>query len=152
MEATWAETAFRSSNEGRAARLAYLYNVHVAVRTHDFSLISEPPFSKDPRGFAKITQGVIVPDGATYLDDQYDHYVLSPLAMVAIEGLLQKYKTGMDMPRLLTELHAGTIKNFFNALGTYLPPTEIKNIQSWMAGQATIPHDLVIRGGHYYDH
>lgn len=148
MEATWTETAFLREGVGRELRLRYLYNVHTAVRTKDFSLIEEPPFD-DEAAFKKIVEGIIVPEDAASLDYQYNHYVLAPLTMVALEGLLQEQKTGTDIEKLLTGVHT-TSANFLDEIKTLLPQSEMSQVHAWIAGEETIPYELVLTGAKYY--
>ncbi len=108
-EATWAETALRTSEEGRVERLTHL-------------LERQSPAEQD---------------------DAYLHYVLSPLVMAGIEGLLKKHETGTDVATLLAAVHTDN-RNFFDSLP--LPPTEKELIQRWLTLGEPVDSDLVLFG------
>ena len=149
MEATWSETAFSTQNEGRTARIRYLYNVHVAVRTNNFSRIVSEPFN-NKEAFEKIKQGSIVPEGSQYLDYQYGHYVLAPLTMVAIEGLLVSRSSDLHVEDILKAIHTRPSLNFFDELGKKLSKDDMARIMLWIEGKDTIPEELVMKGLSHY--
>lgn len=149
MEATWAETAFAISN-WRSVRVDYLYNVHTAVRTGNFSLITEAPFNNKD-AFQNIKQSVKVVDGSPNLDYQYGHYILAPLTMLGIDGLLLQYAPGMSVERILKDIHSSTNKNFFDVLKTVLPKTEYERALRFVNGSETIPREAIDRAVKYYE-
>jgi hypothetical protein len=142
LEAVWAETAFRTSPQGRTQRLEYLYNVHIAVTTHDFTLITGEPFN-NREAFDQIKPSVVLEKNFSYLDAQYGHYVLGALSMTAIDVLLQKYGTNTSVEKILLDLHTGKSKNFFTELEKILPSKEIENIKGWMFEGKPIPRELI---------
>lgn len=150
LEAAWAETAYESSNYLRKMRLSYLYEVHVDVQTDTFSPLRGAPFN-DLAAFASMQRSAPTNAQSSFLDTQYAHYVLYPLMMTAIDGLLHEQKTGTTVQELLTELHAGTISSFFDTLRTLLSADDMRAIASWMNGTARIPKALVDAGGRFYD-
>jgi hypothetical protein len=115
--------------------------VHQAVGTKNFSLITLPPFN-DKEAFDAI-QPTITPDHEKPLDVQYGHYILGPLVMIAIDGLLEKYETDESVETLLTKLHTGELENFFVEIETLLPE-EAKRIERWKNGEELIPYDLLL--------
>jgi len=149
LEASWMETAFRTSHEGRLARIEYLYNVHQAVRTRDFSLIQEPPFD-DRAAFDQMKGLFVIGDDASYLDTQYAHYVLGPLLMIGVEGLLLQNEAGANVETLLYLMHTEDIEDFLGALSTLLPSEEIDRIIRWLNGEETIDHALLLKGASEY--
>lgn len=142
LEATWAETAFRTSEKGRAARLSYLYNVHGAVTTGNFALPKAPPFD-DAEAFSVIRPGVVQPPGASELDIQYGHYVLGPLSMVGIDGLLTRADATADLEDILKRIHTGDADNLFAELARYLTDAQVKNIADWMSGKEAVPKSVI---------
>lgn len=106
-EATWAETAFRTSEEGRVARLTHLLERQSSAEK----------------------------------DDAYLHYVLSPLVMAGIEGMLKKHETGTDVATLLRAVHADN-RNFFDSLPLPLPEKAL--IQSWLTLGEPVDRNLVL--------
>lgn len=150
MEATWAETAFLTWPEARVSRLQYLHRIHVAVRTKNFSLISAPPFNNEEE-FMAITESVVVPFNAPPLDYQYNHYVLAPLSMVAIEGLFARAGLGGGVEEVLAELHKDPSKNFLEELEKRLGGEVRATAEAYLLGKETIPFDLVLLGAGRYE-
>jgi len=150
MEASWSETIFRTSNEGRKIRLDYMYNVHNAVKDKNFSLIKYPPFN-DFYKFSKMKGKFTVEKDFTFLDIQYSHYILGPIVMIATEGLLQKYNTGTNVKDILTKIHTTKMNNFFKELSRVLPKYEIDNIYKWLNGEELAPRDLLDIAINYYN-
>ena len=142
LEATWAETAFRSSSAGRESRLAYLYTVHTAVKTGNFDLVTGPPFD-NKQEFENITPSVVVPRDASELDIQYGHYVLAPLSLVAVDELLYEAGAPATVEKILTKIHAGEADNLFEELARYFNDEKLNTIWRWMDGQETIPQKLI---------
>jgi hypothetical protein len=149
LEATWSETAFTESEALRLLRVQYLYQVHTAVETQNFSLISGPPFN-DAVAFKRIKKSVAVPEDASYLDEQYGHYILAPLVLIATEGLLIQNHTGTSVEKILTDLHTGKSTSFFDALAAVLPKEKVTEVTQWMQGEKTIPQELVLVGAKSY--
>ena len=149
LEATWAETAFRSSSAGRESRLAYLYTVHIAVKTGNFDLITGPPFD-NKQEFENITPSVVVPRDASELDIQYGHYVLAPLALVAVDGLLYEAGAPATVEKILTKIHAGEADNLFEELARYFDDEELNTIWRWMSEGETIPLELIENASAHY--
>lgn len=148
VEATWAETTFTISRQ-QESRIVYLYTIHTAVRTGNFSLIKEAPFNNQ-KAFEKIKQTAIVAPGSPNLDYQYGHYVLAPLSMLAIEGMLQQSHASTSVEKILTDMHAGNAGNFFNELSKVLSKEEVARARSWFEGRETIPSGLVYSAVTYY--
>ena len=152
--ATWTETAFVSRHDWRMKRLEYLMNVHAAVHSGDFARIEAPPFD-DRDEFDSITPDVIVKRGAPGIDYQYGHYILAPLSMVAVQGLLmQLAEAGTIEPtsveQLLAEVHGDEHPSFFHALEELLPTEEEERIHGWMHGGQPIPEELVRKAAEHY--
>lgn len=151
MEAAWTEVAFRSSPSGRTRRLAELYDVHRAIQTNTFSESLIFPFSERELFDAVTQRAIAIKEDSVYSDYQYGHYVLAPLVMVAIEGLLLQYNTDADISKILYELHTGTESHFLDTVRAVLPANEILTIERWMDGRETIPHNLVLSASKYYE-
>ena len=139
LEASWTETAFEKSDDLRAARLAYLMNIHAAVMENDFSRIEEPPFDNHS-DFLMIRPSAISTTSWTYLDDQYGYYVLAPLALTAIDTLLAPHN--VSVAELLTEIHK-TRENFFARLREILSANDVARVERWLRGEERIPEHLI---------
>lgn len=148
VEASWAEIALISSDERRQGRLAYLYGIHEAVREGVAGEGDEPPFD-EPGAFARLHQSVAQSGNPSFLDAQYGHYVLAPLAMVALDGLLARHDADASVATLLTRLHAGEA-GFFALLEETLPAEESARVRGWMNGTETVPRALVLEGAERY--
>lgn len=149
MEATWAETAFNKDAVRRLKRIDYLYNVHNAVRTKNFRLISEAPFN-DKEGFEKINQSVAVKMGSQFLDYQYGHYILAPLSMVALDGMLYNHKSKESVESILTKIHDDSSVNFVTEISEILTKKEMAMFMKWVRGEETVPMELVFSMAHRY--
>jgi len=122
LEASWTETAFRTSDEGRRSRFEYLYREHVA-HTNRVGIITSPDTSDE--------------------DVQYAHYILAPLVMIGIDGLLPE---SASVENLLSNLHANPTVVFMEELQDHLSDAEITNVKSWVGGNAKIPREILLAG------
>ena len=151
MEASWTEVAFRSSSDGRIRRLSELYDVHEAVSKNAFSESLIYPFSIREI-FENITKKtVILGTDSTYNNYQYGHYVLAPLVMVGIEGMLRA-KGHTDIQTLIKEVHRGEGTSFFVLLKSELSDSELDEIQKWIQGEKMIPRELIFSGAKQYEY
>jgi hypothetical protein len=148
LEATWAELALSTNSKAVQNRLQYLYQVHAAVQTKNFALISDPPFD-DETGFKLIRPTVFVPKNAGYLEFQYGHYVLAPLLMATTDALLSERRTGTTVAKLLTEVHSGG-GNFTALLSTHLKPKDMETLGQYSRGEAQIPYAYIERAMKLY--
>ena len=150
LEAAWTEHRFGTSPKTRRQRLEYLYNVHTAVQTGDFSLIVGPPFDEEA-GFRKIERSVAIRKGANNMSVHYGHYIIGCLSMVATEGLLAKRESPITVEQLLRETHAGEHKSYLHAVEAALGPEGYAVVWSWMREGVTIPWETVLAGAARYD-
>lgn len=150
MEASWVEVYARSTNEGRAERLDQLYAVHAAVQSNAYAPDLLYPFS-EREYFDGITQkNVVLPADAPYSDFQYGHYILAPLSMVAIDGLLSERKAPVRVADILTTIHENPDTNLFSEAAKYLTPEDMQDLTMWMRGEKLIPRGLIERGNAVY--
>lgn len=144
LEATWAETAFRSSAEGRLERINYLYTIHRAVRENNFSLITYPPFN-NRAAFEAIVPSVIVDRNASFLSAQYGHYILAPLSMVALDGLLREQGSAETVASLLSRIHQSGDENLLRLVHDELGEEGVRSFTGWITGTETVPRALIDR-------
>lgn len=140
LEATWAEIALARNPEYGLQRTLYLYGVHTALMNGRFDLITEPPFNTPD--FAQVRPGIMVPPDGTFLEAQYGHYVLAPLVMVAIDGLLAPH--GSSVSALLAEVHAQQA-NFLSRVKE-IAEEDAAELDSWIQGTTLIPWSSVLAG------
>lgn len=150
LEASWTELIYRTSQSGRDARREYLYNIHTAVQTRNFSLLKSYPFNSSKEEFDSIRPNVTLQSGASFLEEQYTHYILGPLVMSAIEGLLIEKKATANLETILSNLHR-TNENFFSALARELGESDMDMVRAWMFEGKTIPYELVQLGINSYN-
>lgn len=150
LQATWTETRFANRDNCRKRRLSYVYNVHNAVRTGNFSLITGPPFDNEKR-FRRIEPNVVVPKSAESISIQYGHYILAPVSMVGIEGLLDTRGLSDTVEALITRTNQGEFPSFVAALESVLAAEDMAQVQSWWDGEATVPAPFIDRGRARYD-
>jgi hypothetical protein len=148
LEATWAELALNTNVEGVRLRLLYLYQVHSAVMTRDFSLIPGPPFN-DETGFSLIRPTIFVPSNGGYLEFQYGHYILAPLVMAAADALLSEAQTGTTVADLIKEVHT-TDANLITLLTRELGEQQVSELMAYARGEQQIPYPLVERAKRLY--
>lgn len=150
LEATWSEIAFRTSADGRLSRLRYLYSVHQAVINKDFTRIQSYPFNESREAFETIRGDLIAVHDSSFLSVQYSHYVLAPLIMVGIEGLLKDAQSPDTLKDILTHIHQSN-ENMFEVLKKHLSDEDIATIFNWIHGKSGIEEELLFRGISVYD-
>ncbi|MBY0111064.1 hypothetical protein K2Y00_03645 [Patescibacteria group bacterium] len=123
LEASWLELALLPSNERRHARFSTLYELHHAY-----------PEPMPP-----------------YREVEYDHYILGPLVMVAIEGLLEIYGADVTVADLFATLHNQPEQMFFTLLETHLPADAVETVNRWLFENEKIPHALLRTGLSQYE-
>lgn len=141
--AAWSEISLMDSNDVRRSRVDYLYRVHSAVMTKDYSLIKGPPFN-DPEAFQRISPTMLVPASGTYLDYQYGHYILAPLVAVSLDGMLAKYDSSVFS--ILQKVHEDETVNFMDEVKRLLSAKEYETLLSFVRGDVQIPWDAVSSG------
>lgn len=145
LEATWAEIAFAHKDAVRLNRIEYLFHIHTALTNKTFETATEPPFN-DTGAFSRVIPTIMVPKIGSYLDFQYGHYVLAPLVMVAIDGLLAKRDSPTTVQQILTDLHGKGGQNFLDRVSSYVTKDDMATIDSWIWGTGSIPRTLIDRG------
>jgi hypothetical protein len=151
LEAAWSEIVFRSTNEDRADRLDELYRVHTAVLSTTFNANTPYPFNERELFDAVKQKGAILDANAQYSDYQYGHYILGPLVMTAIDGLLQESNTGTDLATILKHIHGDPTTNIMEVLSSKLSFQDIKDITQWAIGEKEIPKHLIESALDFYN-
>lgn len=145
LEATWAEIAFAHTDAVRMNRIEYLFHVHSALMNKTYEVVTEPPFN-DTSAFSRVVPSIMVPEGGSYLDFQYGHYVLAPLVMVAVDGLLAERGSPATVEQILSDLHRKGEQNFLDRVSSYLTKDDLAAINSWIWGTRAIPRTLIDQG------
>jgi hypothetical protein len=151
MEAAWSEIAFLQNDAARRRRLDELYAIHRSVVTGTTSVALMYPFDDALRVSGLSVHTPIVPEGSNYIDYQYAHYVLAPLIMVGIDGMLSVRSTGSTVEELLYSLHSDPTKNFFLELRRLLGDADIETIMSWVDGTALVSEIYLKAGVSLYE-
>jgi hypothetical protein len=149
LEATWAEIAFAHKDAVRLNRIEYLFHVHTALMNKAYETVTEPPFN-DVDAFSRVIPTIMVPQSGTYLDFQYGHYVLAPLVMVAIDGLLAERDSPVTVKQVLTDLHEKGEQNFLDRISSLVTKDDMTAIDGWIWGTGAIPRTLIDRGAERY--
>ncbi len=145
MEATWAELTFRSSREDLVTRVDNLYRTYEAVMSKNYDAGALYPFNNRRVFEGTLRTSVNVPENATEGEVEFGHYILAPLVMLTIEGMLQEQQSTMDLNSILLEVHSSN-SNFFELLSTQLSADQTSQVQSFIEGRAIIPEELILRG------
>ena len=145
LEATWSEITFRSGDDAREQRVKDLYAIHEAV----FDATSSPsltyPFD-DPKIFSDVhNKAVMQREHGGYAEEQYGHYVLAPLVMLAVDGMLEQKHSPTTVNLLLIQIHTEN-KNFFALLKEYLSEDETSHVLNFLTGKEKIPYELLQSG------
>lgn len=146
LEASWIELYVRSDADARMRRLNELYAIHQAVFMDAYMPNLLYPFS-EVELFDEVTrQNVVLPAESSYSDFQYGHYILAPLSIIAIDGLLLERGAPVDMADIFTTVHMNGDTHLLNEVARYLTPEDMEQIRRWMSGEELIPRNLVDHG------
>lgn len=148
-EASWVELSLTASDIFRKERLDYLLGVHQAVFARDYSRITVPPFD-NREAFDALQRRGTTDWQSSYLDYQYAHYVLAPLILTGIDGLLARHAPEIRVESLLSEIHQDPNKRFFEEVARYVPAEEMERVRAWLAGEEEVPEDLLRLGASRY--
>lgn len=146
LEASWIELYVRSDANARMQRLNELYAIHQAVFMDAYMPNLLYPFN-EPELFNEVTrQNVVLPAESSYSDFQYGHYILAPLSIVAIDGLLLERSAPVDMADIFTTVHMNGDTHLLNEVARYLTAEDMEQIRRWMNGEELIPRALIEKG------
>lgn len=149
LEASWTETAFRAGAAERRERVELLAAIHEAVMRG--RAYPPSPLFGDAATVAAMRRRVAADPEGSYAEHQYGHYVLAPLVMVGIDGLLAERGAAVTVEELLTRLHAGEYGRFFGELQAHLPAEDAARVLRWVAGEEAIPRETILAGLSAYD-
>lgn len=150
MEAAWTEIIFRSDKNALEQRVKELQATHEAIFTGKFSSELAFPFD-NIKIFESVTnKAVAQTENATYGEIQYGHYVLAPLVLLSVEGLLEQHQASTTVAKLLSEAQTKN-QSFFVLLTAHLPKEEMKHLFNFLTGQEPIPYELLEAGLLRYD-
>ena len=149
-EAAWAEIVLRSDHDARSARVQALHAIHESVVSGVFSPALDFPFNSKKVYEEVERKSVILGVNPTYGEIQYSHYVLAPLLLLAIEGLLEMHSTETTVSALLTQAREEN-QNFFALVSDHLPEEVIPKIDDYIFGREPIPYELLQAGLSRYE-
>lgn len=150
IEASWAEIIFLSDPDARTRRVQELYDIHKSVISGVFSPALEYPFNKKAVYDEVRRKSVILGTEPSYAEIQYSHYVLAPLALVSVDGLLEKRSASTSVQELIKTARTEN-KNFFILLQEYLSKDELAQVNSFIFGKEIIPYELLEVGISLYE-
>jgi hypothetical protein len=150
VEAAWTEIIFQSDKRLRAERVEQLYGIHKSIVTDVFSVSLEFPFN-DKNVYEDVRRkSIILGADPTYGEEQYSHYILAPLLLLAIEGLLAEHSPETSVSALLTQAHQNN-QNFFVLASDHLPKETMPTIGNYIFGKELIPYELLVAGLRRYE-
>jgi hypothetical protein len=145
LESSWAEVAFLSDDRKRLERVEDLYAVHQSVFSGTFSSALEYPFNEKTIYDQVHRTSLILGPNPSYGEIQYSHYVLAPLLLVSIDGLLLQQSASTSVNTLI-QTAVTENKNFFILLQQYLSEKELEWVHAVIFGKALIPYELLEAG------
>jgi hypothetical protein len=145
MEATWSEITFSPTKEALEDRVNDVYKTYEAVMDNNYSESILFPLS-EPAVFTSVANKEIAQEKtASRGDEEFGHYILAPLVMVSIEGMLEEHKSKETVNSLLKKVHE-THQNFFDLLKNEISNEELTKVMSYITGNNRIPRDLIDAG------
>jgi hypothetical protein len=143
MVATWAELALVDPAR-RAARADFLLQNYHAVLDGDASTTPTNPLLA-PLSDRRGPIGLLRVEPPSFELSEFQHYVLAPLLMLAVDGLLERSGAEPDLGTLLRAIHAGRHRGLLDALAKHLPAREMDAVRAWISG-VPVPEDLARAG------
>jgi hypothetical protein len=65
---------------------------------------------------------------------EFQHYVLAPLLMLAVDGLLERSGATRSLYELLREVHGGRHPGLLAALAKHLTSHDLATVRGWLSG------------------
>lgn len=84
-------------------------------------------------------------------DEAHQHYIVSPLVMLAVEGLLQRSASQRDVRAILSKVHQGERVLFLDELANLIGTEWSARVYRWLYEKEPIPYDLLLTGIQYYE-
>lgn len=143
--ATWAELAFNHKHKYLLRRIDLLLEQHALVM--DDNDATWPKLSA-LRGLGQTDGPFGVPPFAPKGNKparEYAHYYLSPLVLLALEGVMATDAPGLSVHGMLRNIHSGSQSGLMAEISNTMPlryPTVLR----WIKGEAHVPEDLVRQG------
>lgn len=132
MVATWAELAL-IDDARRAGRFEFLLQDYHAVLDEDPATTPVNPLLT-PLSSWSGPIGLLPVTPPSFELSEFQHYVLAPLLMLAVDGLLQRSGAAPSLYDLLRELHAGAHPGLLTALAKHLSSNDLATVRGWLSG------------------
>ena len=152
--ASWVESRFIKSDKSRWERALRLFHIHEVIVRDDV------PRSREVGGFRRL-DNLRDPISANVfkhkpphktLKKEYAHYILAPLLLIAVDGVLADMGSDMTVEKILTDVHTNRFGiNFYGVLGMHLKPEQMDTYRRWEEGLEPIPRNYIIAGLKRYD-
>jgi hypothetical protein len=154
MEASWIELYLSTDRERLSTRVNQLHAVHTAVLERVWSPDLIYPFSERALFDAVSTTTVAPSHTAHYSDVQYGHYVLAPLILLAVDGLLARELSDQgeaqgahdSVATLISLVHTELGTDIFSELAKRLSAEALADLHAWMFEGKQIPIELILEG------
>lgn len=141
--ASWAELAL-IDDERRQVRFEFLLQNYRAVVDGDAATTPTNTLLA-PLSTWEGPIGLVQDEPLTFELVEFRHYVLGPLLMLAVDGLLERSGTTPRLWELLREVHAGKHRGLLAALAKHLSPQDVGTVRDWISG-VPVPENLARAG------
>ena len=143
--ASWSDLILNDNPSWMVERTNFLYDIHLLMTdgdpqtAPDFTPLSQLKGVPEPVGIPKVDATL------PFAVAEYLHYALSPLLMVALDGLLQKHGGKTDAMTLMQDIHTQKYLGLLDAVRKNLPKSAVEDFHVWLRG-GRIPQDVIDTG------
>jgi hypothetical protein len=140
--ATWVDMVTNDNPDWIRSRTDFLYSLHLLstdgdpTTAPDFEPLNALVHDPQPHGIPPVAQPM------SFALSEYVHYALSPLLMVALDGLLEQNGRQTDVRTLLQLIHSGRYPGLLAAARDHLPQTDYDRFVTWLRGGRIDPDTL----------
>lgn len=140
--ASWSELALNHNHAYVKRRVRFLKKQHKLLTDQDPTTWPTYPSLKD---IQDLKGPFGVPPQRHPAAIEYAHYYLSPLVLLAIDGLLAIDAPDMNVKMMLQDIHKGKSPGLLSSIAKSMP-MRYKIIVTWIKGEKKIPPKLINRG------
>jgi hypothetical protein len=152
--ASWVESRYIKSDSDRWRRALFLQRVHEGVSDPNIPLGREVGmFRRLGNERTPISANIYRHRSpAKELKKEYAHYVLAPLLLIALDGLLAESGKDVTVEEILRDVHTARYGvTYYGVIGLHLSAEQIIRYRRWEEGMETIPRTYIELGLRRYD-